>query len=130
MSEARISARAIQRLSTLDDYSFVRLCYNTILDREPDSDGLAAQLAALDAGHSRLEIVESLFNSPEFAVRDSDGTSTDSREAFFDAGGFLDPTMRHLLNGVAKRLNARVLFIDAAPTTPSADSDEPSTKGE
>lgn len=107
-----LSARAMQRLSGLDDYAFIRLCYNAILDREPDPAGMSAQLGALGDGRSRIDIIGMLLDSPEFAVRNPDMGAKD-RVLFFDAGGYLNPTLRNLLNAVAARLDADRLFCDA-----------------
>ena len=50
----------------LDDAAFVNVLYRTFLDREADSDGLAAWTAALQAGHTRDQVAAGFAYSPEF----------------------------------------------------------------
>jgi hypothetical protein len=63
------SAPALNK-KPLSDYDktnsgFVTLLYNRILDRDPDATGLVNQVAALDAGLSRMDLVYNFIFSEE-----------------------------------------------------------------
>ncbi len=50
----------------LSDEEFVTICYKAILDREPDTKGLAEWVARLKAGDSRHEVLSGFTDSIEF----------------------------------------------------------------
>ena len=53
--------------SNRSDEEFVTVCYNTLLDRAPDADGLAYWVSFLESGSmTRDDIVSSFCNSDEF----------------------------------------------------------------
>ena len=52
----------------LDNGEFVRRCYLTFMDREPDADGYAAWVKALNEGASREKVFDGFTQSPEFVA--------------------------------------------------------------
>lgn len=48
------------------DVEFVKIQYEILFNRAPDSDGLAYYLGRLQSGHSRESIVQQMVSSPEF----------------------------------------------------------------
>lgn len=52
----------------LDNRAFVTVAYRTILDRDPDADGLAAWVRALDEGKTREDIIRGFVRSAEFKM--------------------------------------------------------------
>ncbi|MCQ2529212.1 MAG: DUF4214 domain-containing protein [Saccharofermentans sp.] len=51
-----------------DNGEFVRRCYLTFMDREPDAGGYAAWVEALDKGATREQVFNGLVKSPEFVA--------------------------------------------------------------
>lgn len=50
----------------LDNATFVRFLYKTLLDREPDPDGLRTHVAVLDGGEMRHQLALNVVRSAEF----------------------------------------------------------------
>lgn len=51
-----------------DNGEFVRRCYLTFMDREPDKAGYDAWVDALDKGASREQVFDGFTQSPEFVA--------------------------------------------------------------
>src|SRR6056297_238726 len=94
-----------------DNTQFVTLLYNNVLDREPDTDGLAGWISNLDGGMSREEVVQRFMSSPEFVI----GTEADLRAyiAGFGPDDVLDP-------GAGDAVVAGGLFADTFVFTDDA----------
>ncbi len=58
-------ANSLAELLSWPDVDFVRCAYVTILGRQPDRDGEAYYAERVRAGHSKLEVLSQLRNSPE-----------------------------------------------------------------
>jgi serralysin len=59
------SAEFQQHYDNLDNSGFITLLYNNVLDRQPDSAGLAAWTDSMDAGKTRTEVVVEFSESAE-----------------------------------------------------------------
>jgi serralysin len=62
------SAEFQQHYGTLDNAGFVTLLYNNVLDRQPDSAGMAAWTGSMDSGKTRAEVVVEFSESAEHQI--------------------------------------------------------------
>ena len=62
------SAEFQAKYGALNNTQFVTLLYNNVLDREPDAQGLANWVNALNAGASRESVVNGFSESQEFQI--------------------------------------------------------------
>ncbi len=65
MSLTNTAARTLDELLSHHNEHFIQSAYNTLLGREPDSDGMKFYLARMQAGVSKIEILAQLRNSKE-----------------------------------------------------------------
>ena len=79
------SKKAAVSIDTETNSGFVTLLYNNILDRDPDPTGLANQVAALDAGMSRMDLVYNLIFSEECQNKISGYTNEQFIEFLYQA---------------------------------------------
>jgi hypothetical protein len=101
------SAEFLQKYGVLDNPSFVRLMYTNVLGRQPTQAEVDYQVAALNAGGSRVSLAKNFLNSQEFRV------ATLARlDAFLLYATLLqrDPTTSEL-NFRASQLNAGVPLL-------------------
>lgn len=66
------SAEFQQKYGSLSNEDFVRQLYNNVLDREPDSDGLANWVANLNSGETREQVLVGFSESVEHQTRTAD----------------------------------------------------------
>ncbi len=70
VSEAFASSQEfVTRYGTLSNQDFVKLVYNNVLDRAPDTGGQDYWRSVLDKGASRGAVMLGFADSPEFAVK-------------------------------------------------------------
>jgi hypothetical protein len=65
----QLADEKLRNLEPVDNGEFVRLAYRTILNREADPEGYDYQNRQLLSGKTRLEIIEALLKSDEFAEK-------------------------------------------------------------
>lgn len=98
----------MQLLSSQSDARFIEAAYQAVLGRGADSTGRAAYLQALQAGSSRMDVLEALLLSPE--GQRAGRPLTDLRQAlsrrWLARWRLARPAMR-LLRRIARRLNVR-----------------------
>ena len=62
------SAEFQQQYGTLDNAGFMTLLYNNVLDRQPDSAGLAAWTESMNSGKARADVVVEFSESAEHQI--------------------------------------------------------------
>lgn len=65
------SQEAQEHINGMSDSEYVTMLYRTILNREPDSGGLATHTQALASGKSRKALMQDLMSSQEWALYSS-----------------------------------------------------------
>ena len=60
-----IKASSLEELISLNDKKFVRCAYRTLLDREPDPEGMAYYLRRIRMGFSKVQVLWQIKNSAE-----------------------------------------------------------------
>lgn len=92
-------------LRYVSDKEYIRICYQVLLDREPESSGMNGWLNVLNNGVSHDYLLEQIANSPEFnriclkyCITRGDVTLSQNRDQNYGITSFIARCYRTVLN--------------------------------